>query len=565
MDTSQLSLSSTRIGPLPIVNHFVEHLEIEALLDRFVPTADCRVKLPYAKALGVLLRSILVEREPIYSQHETVEAFSPECFGLGKGELKHLGDDRIGRALDRLFESDRGTMLTALAVTTVKKCGLCLDQMHTDATSVSFSGQYKAAGGRMINGKRAPRITLGYSKDHRPDLKQLLLEFSIAADGSVPLRFRCVDGNGNEDGLHIATWETLCSVAGRRDFLYVADTKLCSRTNMNYIDRHGGRFLTTMPSGRLEYKEFMEWIQNHNPDWIEVWHRTNTRYVDAPPDIWAVFRYGVPSSEGWPVTWVFNSTLAASHQKRRRTQIAAAVKEFERIQGMLRGKRRRPRTLHDLNKRVAGVLSHYGVSRYVVPQTSEHFEDTYIQDRGGRAGSNTKYHRIPRDHLTLSWTIDDEAVRCDAKMDGLYPLLTNDASLTPEQTLVAHKGQPRIEKRFQQVKDVFEIAPVFLKSEARIEAFFTIFFMAMVVQAVMERRLRRSMDRRNIDALPLYSERRPCKQPTADRILKLFTHVQRHHLQDGDRQIRTFEPELTPLQTQTLELLGMSPAAYAAA
>ena len=203
--------------------------------------------------------------------------------------------------------------------------------------------------------------------------------------------------------------------------------------------------------------------------------------------------------------------------------------------------------------------------RYGVPSSAERFEDTYIQDHSGRVRANTKYRRIPKEQLTLAWTVDDDAVRRDAKMDGIYPLLTNDASLTPEQVLLAHKGQPRIEKRFQQVKDIFQIAPVFLKSEARIEAFFTVFFLAMVVQAVMERRLRRSMERCGIDSLPLYPEHRPCKQPTADRILRLFTHVQRHHLRDGDRPIRAFEPELTPLQLQTLELLGMSSAAYSAA
>ena len=105
MDTSQLRLSSTRIGPLPIVNHFVDHLRIDALLDRFVPTADRRVKLTYAKALGVLLRSVLVEREPIYSQHETVAAFSPKGFGIEQYELEHLGDDRIGPTLARNLQS----------------------------------------------------------------------------------------------------------------------------------------------------------------------------------------------------------------------------------------------------------------------------------------------------------------------------------------------------------------------------------------------------------------------------------------------------------------------------
>ena len=72
----------------------------------------------------------------------------------------------------------------------------------------------------------------------------------------------------------------------------------------------------------------------------------------------------------------------------------------------------------------------------------------------------------------------------------MYPLITNDRKLTPSQVLEAHKGQPTLEKRFEQLKSVHEIAPVFLKNEARIEALFTLYFLALMVQALIERELR---------------------------------------------------------------------------
>ena len=69
----------------------------------------------------------------------------------------------------------------------------------------------------------------------------------------------------------------------------------------------------------------------------------------------------------------------------------------------------------------------------------------------------------------------------------MYPLLTNERSLTPRQVLEAHKRQPCIEKRFEQLKTVLEVAPVFLKNEGRIEALFTLYFLALLVQALIER------------------------------------------------------------------------------
>ena len=79
-----------------------------------MPTLDRRVRLPYAKALLVLLRSVLVEREPLYRQGETVHGFCPAAFGLKAGEA--VSDDAIGQGLDRLFDADRAGLLTAVIV-----------------------------------------------------------------------------------------------------------------------------------------------------------------------------------------------------------------------------------------------------------------------------------------------------------------------------------------------------------------------------------------------------------------------------------------------------------------
>lgn len=72
-----LSLHTQRLGPLRIISHFLDQLGLNAMLDEFVPTIDPRVRLPCPRGLGVLLRSILVEREPAYRQQETVSTYAP--------------------------------------------------------------------------------------------------------------------------------------------------------------------------------------------------------------------------------------------------------------------------------------------------------------------------------------------------------------------------------------------------------------------------------------------------------------------------------------------------------
>jgi len=144
----------------------------------------------------------------------------------------------------------------------------------------------------------------------------------------------------------------------------------------------------------------------------------------------------------------------------------------------------------------------------------------------------------------------------------MYPLMTNDRRLSPAQILIAHKGQPCIEKRFEQLKTVHEIAPVFLKNEARIEALFTLYFLALLVQALIERELRQAMQRQHIETLPLYPEQRACKRPATEQILRAFSLAERHTLSHHGHSVQVFTPELTDLQCQLLSLLGVPQQAF---
>jgi hypothetical protein len=90
------------------------------------------------------------------------------------------------------------------------------------------------------------------------------------------------------------------------------------------------------------------------------------------------------------------------------------------------------------------------------------------------------------------------------KSDGKYPLITNDRAISAAQDLQAHKGQPMIEKCFAQIKTMHELAP------GRIEALFTVYFLAHLVQALIERELRLATKREKVADLPLYPEQRQC-------------------------------------------------------
>ena len=552
----RFTLRTERLGPLPLVNHFIQRTGLQEALDRYLPS-DARCVVPHARALGVLLRSIIVEREPIYRQQETVQSFASGMFGIAAEEMEHIGDDRLGRALDRLFDADRAALLTEVVVTVGQRFNLKFDEFHNDSTSVSFCGNYRAASGRTIRGRTAPAITYGFSKGHRPDLKQLLLILTMSADGNVPVAFRCTDGNASDSRTHIETWNALRTVAGRADFLYVADSKLCSRENMDYIDRAGGRFVTVLPRTRLEDQEFRKWIQTHTPDWQCVWDRPNPRHGDGPRDRWYVYRAPLLSAEVWSIVWVWSTLLTLHQEARRRRDIAAAIEELNELRQRLAGAKTRLRGAAEIDLQIKTLLDKHHVNRYLKVSRTVREEHIYKQTRRGRPGPDTAYRKITKRRFDIQWIIDEETIAYDHNSDGMYPLITNDRGLSPAQVLEAHKGQPMIEKRFEQIKTVHEIAPVFLKNEGRIEALFTLYFLALLVQALIERELRVAMKRENIDKLPLYPEQRLCAHPTTEQILGLFSFAERHELIQDGKTVQIFDVEFTDLQRQLLALLGV--------
>jgi transposase len=550
-----------RLGPLPIINHFIARMGLDDALARHVPS-DQRCVVPHSRALGVLLRSIIVEREPIYRQQETVNGFAAGMFGITAEEMQHLCDDRLGRALDRLFDADRAALLTDVVLAVGSAFALKFDELHNDSTTVSFCGAYRGAWGRKIRGRTAPAITYGHSKEHRPDLKQLLFILTTNADGDIPVAFRCSDGNTSDSRTHIETWNTLRAVAGRADFLYVADSKLCSRENMDHIDRAGGRFVTVLPRSRLEDEEFRKWIQTNAPDWTCVWDRPHPRYADGPRDRWFVYRPQLPSAEGWSVIWVWSTLLTLRQEARRQRNMAAAGEQLADLRERLVGAKTRLRRAADIDFQIKSILEKYHVARYIKVERTVREQHIFKQARRGRPGPTTAYRKITKRRFDIAWTIDQEAIAYDHKSDGMYPLIANDRAMSPAQVLEAHKGQPMIEKRFEQIKTVHEIAPVLLKNEGRIEALFTLYFLALLAQAIIERELRLAMKREKIDELPLYPEQRDCARPTTEQILRLFSLAERHQLMQDGKTMQIFDVQLTELQRQVLTLLGVSEDAF---
>ena len=555
------ALQSERLGALPVIDRFLARMGLAALLDRHLPASDARVSLPAATAIGVLVANLCVEREPLYGLAEWAGAFEPGLVGLAPGEAGLLNDDRVGRALDALFDADRASLLTELTLGAIGEFAVDCSQLHNDSTSIALHGAYAAANGRERGGKPTPAATFGHSKDHRADLKQLVLILTVSADGAVPLAHRLADGNTTDDTTHIDTWEGLRALAGRSDFLYVADSKLCTREQMAHIDRGGGRFVTVLPRTRKEDGLLREWAATQAPDWIEAHRRPGKRKRD-PDEVWRVAPAPFPSSEGHRITWVHSTQKQRLDEAARSDRIQRARSALTELGERLAGPRARISSRVAAEEAAAATLAATGAQRWITATVTEATEDSYRQEKRGRPGSETRYRKTTKTRFALDISVDADAVRHDAASDGCFPLICNDPQLADAEILTAYRYQPNLEKRHHQLKSVQDAAPVTLKSPARIEALFACHFIALLCCCLIERQLRQAMTRDGVAELPLYHEHRSCSAPTAARIFDHFAEIQRHHLTREHEHVQTFEPQLTPLQHQLLDLLDTPPSAY---
>ena len=177
------------------------------------------------------------------------------------------------------------------------------------------------------------------------------------------------------------------------------------------------------------------------------------------------------------------------------------------------------------------------------------------------AWKKTRYIREEKLRFSLKHRIELERLDEEARSDGVFPLVSNDPAMTQRDLLLAYKQQPVIERRFEHLKTDFVVAPVYLKEVSRIQALLCVYFFVLLVEALLERELRRAMEREGIESLPLYSEGRACRRPTARKVIELFEDVQRHSLRAGKRPPEVFSTDLTRLQRRILRMLGI-PKAY---
>jgi transposase len=276
---------------LPIVKAYADKIGLVETINQLVPT-EMAID-PGTIVLGMILdtlsgRSPLYRLEEFFTHQDTAlllgKAIPPEAFQ----------DDTVGRVLERLYATGTMKVFTACAVRADRVFGFDKRYVHFDTTSITVYGDYRPP--EEAGESEVPfRITYGYSKDKRPDLKQFVLS-TLCVDRAVPLWGKPEEGNASDKTVNntvlsnIATFLATHGVAPGA-YIYVADAALVTEDNLAALG--ATLFITRLPATYSECGRLIAEAVAHNT-WEAVGvlahtqptkHRAGTAYKVAEGEV----------------------------------------------------------------------------------------------------------------------------------------------------------------------------------------------------------------------------------------------------------------------------------------
>lgn len=536
-----------QIDVLPMVKHYMDELDLFNLFKKYVPaTSDCLIE--HAESLCILTANIICDNKPLYKIQKWLSKYSD---GLTNEpiEASLFNDDRLAKGLSKLFAADRDSLMTELSCNSIRIHKLLTDDIHNDSTTVTFIGDYKN------QDDEAVKLKHGHNKDFRPDCKQVVFGLNITADGNVPLSFKLFDGNTTDDTTHIPNWNGLRALLGKEDFIYIADCKLCSEENLIYIARNDGFFITIIPKNRKEVKQFYKFMETNDIKWNDGFEIASSRKKEK------IVTYRTYEAEktdnGFRIIWVHSSSKEEDEKKSRLRRIEKACQALEELSPKLNAYHLK--TKQKIQDAVDKICK--GVKDFLPVKIITERKQIKVKISPGRPSIKSVYKNKWKYKYSIEWKTDEKAISIAERKDGVFPLITN-TSLDASEVLKKYKNQPFLEKRMYTKKTVLEVAPVFLKKPHRIEAMLFLYFVALMIVSLIERKIRLNMQKEEIEKIPILPQGMNSKKPTWNNIRYFFQSVHRAEIIRNDVLIQAEIKGLTILHKEINRLLEVPPSIY---
>lgn len=423
------------LGALPVLLPILEQLDLRAIVNRHcVSGGEQTTDLdPGLVTLLLVLNRLLAPSPLVHVETWLGETILPDLLGIDAGQCN---DDRLARTLDRLVPY-LDALWQDLIIAAITTFDLDLSQLCYDITSISFCGAYEDA----------ELVRYGYSRDHRPDRKQLELGTTVTVEGGVPIDYRVLAGNVADRTTPVENLTRLQHLLallpphshGDDAPLVISDRAMLTTEALVAYQESGLHCLGPLDPalGHGAVRGLLEGVTAEELATAELAYRPHR--ADRDPT-WAPY-HGVRRSLALPhpdpeqpalsitALVVWSPAKARLDVQLRTTQLTRLEDALADLTGKLG---RRPYTTRTaVEKRVATLLR-------------RHPARTYLQV--------TLCDGSDEEPLTLHWTRHEEALTEAARLDGRYVLGTTDPSLDADQILARSKRRDVPEKRFAALK-----------------------------------------------------------------------------------------------------------------
>jgi transposase len=457
------------------------------------------VKAMVLNGLGFINQALYLV--PRFFQHKpTSRLISPRVTPA------QLNDDALGRTLDTLYTYGVTELYSLIAATAAQRLGLAPRFLHLDSTSFHVEGRY--------NSDEAPsehvvHITKGYSRDHRPDLNQVMLELIVEHQAGIPLLMKPLSGNrsdGREFGHiiqeHIAQLQTTYGAT-----YLVADSALYSETNLQQLATTPIKWISRVPTTVSE---------------------AQTAVAQANPQTM------MPLSEGyryqlWPATYggVAQRWLLV-YSEPRRAHAQRTVDKQLRTQSEHEGKA--------FKKLCSTPFACEADARHALATFTQGLQATFLSTSTVRATPHDRKRGRPRQGVqpdqivyqiegALASSLTARHTRLD--QHSCFILATNeldDTHLPAHEVLASYKGQGHAERGFRFLKDPqFLASSLYLKKPERIMALLMIMTVCLLVYAALEYRIRRVL--KTQEATFPDQKGKPVQNPTTRWVFQYFAGI----------------------------------------
>jgi transposase len=521
-----------RLDHLGLIASVIKDLGLIDMIDRrLVPDEQERIT-PGEAVAGMILNGLGFANRPL-SLTPQFFANKPLDLLFRQGiDAEMFNRFKLGRTLDDASAYGCDLLFQELALAVCVQEGIELRFNHLDTTSFSLTGAYVPE-----RDEHAIRITHGYSKDHRPDLKQAVLELLVSQDGGVPLVSKSWDGNTSDTQVFQQRAEALlraCKDTPTPRYL-VADAKLSCEDNAVHLSKLG--FITRIPATLKVVAQ----VIGQALQW-DAWQTfdDHTRY---PP--LALCHYGMAQR------WLVVSSQAACERaeaalkKAQQREDEAITKQLFHLQAK---RFCTPEAAHDALSALAKRWKYHG-------GTSYHLTEHKRYAGKGRPTPSTPLKAVAW-QIQVHVHADADTLAQAQQAQACYILGTNIApsELRDTEVITAYKGQSHVEGGFRFLKDpLFFVSSLFVKKPNRIEGLLMVMTLALLVYSVAQRRLRAQLAKHQ-ETVPNQINH-PTTSPTLRWVFQMLEGIHRVRL-TLQGQVHDLIEGLHDVQIKILRLFG---------